>query len=59
MTLHKNINSPENFNNQKQLIEILENQILHLENIVKETINLPKGVEPHSWSDYKIKKNAT
>jgi len=32
-----------------------ENQ--NLKEIIKEAINLPKGIEPHSYSDYKQKLN--
>tara|TARA_R110000823_G_scaffold151162_1_gene282042 strand:- start:169 stop:420 length:252 start_codon:yes stop_codon:yes gene_type:complete len=28
-------------------------EITNLESMVKEAINLPKGIEPHSFSDYK------
>ena len=57
---------------QQQKIEQLENQLyisdkahqrvcaenVELEKIIKEAINLPKGVEPHSYSDYlKVKTN--
>lgn len=33
-----------------------DKKIKHLETIVQEAINLPKGIEPHSWSDYKHNK---
>ena len=30
-----------------------------LKSIVEEAIRKPMGIEPHSWSDYKIKKATT
>ena len=30
-----------------------DEEITNLESMVKEAINLPKGIEPHSFSDYK------
>lgn len=37
--------------------EAKKNQVIErLEKIIEEAINLPKGVEPHSWSDYKSNK---
>jgi hypothetical protein len=35
----------------------LETIIKQLELICDELVKLPKGVESHSWSDYKMKKN--
>ena len=35
---------------------ILIEEIETLNKIIKEAINLPKGIEPHSYSDYKINK---
>ena len=32
-----------------------EEELTNLESMVKEAINLPKGIEPHSFSDYKTK----
>ena len=32
-------------------------EITNLESMVKEAINLPKGIEPHSFSDYKANFN--
>jgi hypothetical protein len=34
----------------------MENYAKQFAVIVEEAINLPKGVEPHGWSDYKINK---
>jgi hypothetical protein len=36
----------------------VEPKIKHLETIVQEAVNLPKGIEPHSWSDYKANKRS-
>ena len=37
----------------KQLQAKHEEEITNLKSMVKEAINLPKGIEPHSFSDYK------
>ena len=37
----------------KELVEV----ILELEKILIEAIEMPKGIEPHSYSDYKMKKD--
>jgi len=39
----------------QDVIEDLIDRVNLLEWTCEEAINLPKGVEPHSWSDYKIK----
>ena len=41
---------------EQQKIEELEKEVETLNKIIKEAINLPKGIEPHSYSDYKINK---
>jgi hypothetical protein len=40
-------------------IEEKDKEIEKLRSIVEEAIKKPMGVEPHSWSDYKIKKATT
>ena len=40
-------------------IEEKDKEIEKLISIVEEAIRKPMGVEPHSWSDYKIKKATT
>lgn len=39
----------------KELLR-LKQENTKLEEMIKEAINLPKGIEPHSYSDYKINK---
>jgi hypothetical protein len=34
-----------------------QEEIQLLNKIIKEAINLPKGIEPHSYSDYKYNNN--
>ena len=36
-----------------------DEEIELLKSIVEEAIRKPMGIEPHSWSDYKIKKATT
>ena len=36
-----------------------DDEIELLKSIVEEAIRKPMGIEPHSWSDYKIKKATT
>jgi len=38
-----------------ELIDNLVDTIKDLENICDELVNLPKGQESHSWSDYKAR----
>ena len=40
-----------------RLDEMQDSQIADLEAMLEEAIKLPKGVEPHSYSDYKEKNN--
>lgn len=40
-------------------IEEKDKEIEKLISIVEEAIRKPMGIEPHSWSDYKIKKATT
>jgi len=45
----------ENYAKSKSSLVIIKEQqqkIEQLEKIIEEAINLPKGVEPHSYSDY-------
>jgi len=42
-----------------KIYDDFEKQIKELEAICEELVNLPKGVESHSWSDYKRKHNVT
>jgi len=46
----------ENTKLKERESEFIE-EIETLNKIIKEAINLPKGVEPHSYSDYKINKH--
>lgn len=48
-------NSKVNINLLKK-VEELEKEVKELREIIKEAINLPKGVEPHSYSDLKNKR---
>ena len=52
------LNLKEGYNNEfKKEIQTLqakhEEELKQLEAMVKDAINLPKGIEPHSFSDYK------
>jgi len=48
--------SEENTKLKERESEFIE-EIETLNKIIKDAINLPKGVEPHSYSDYKINKH--
>jgi len=46
----------DKFQTQKLITSELKERVKELEKIIKEAINLPKGIEPHSYSDYKTNK---
>ena len=43
--------------NKEKLLKVKDEEIEKLKLIVEEAIRKPMGVEPHSWSDYKMLKD--
>ena len=43
--------------NKEKLLKVKDKEIEKLKLIVEEAIRKPIGVEPHSWSDYKMLKD--
>ena len=54
--LEKEVESIRIITDNSKVNQNLIEEIETLNKIIKEAINLPKGVEPHSYSDYKINK---
>jgi len=54
--LEKEVESIRIITDNSKVNQNLIEEIETLNKIIKEAINLPKGIEPHSYSDYKINK---
>ena len=55
--LEKEVESIRIITDNSKVNQNLIKEIETLNKIIKEAINLPKGIEPHSYSDYKINKH--
>jgi cell fate (sporulation/competence/biofilm development) regulator YmcA (YheA/YmcA/DUF963 family) len=55
MTIRQIADALKEANNLIEENQKLREIVKELELIIKEAINLPKGIEPHSYSDYKSK----
>jgi len=55
--LEKEVESIRIITDNSKVNQNLIEEIETLNKIIKEAINLPKGIEPHSYSDYKINKH--
>ena len=51
------INLIEAINELREFVARKDEEIEKLKLIVEEAIRKPRGVEPHSWSDYKMLKD--
>jgi hypothetical protein len=54
--LEKEVESIRIITDNSKVNQNLIEEIETLNKIIKDAINLPKGIEPHSYSDYKINK---
>ena len=55
--LEKEVESIRIITDNSKVNQNLIEEIETLNKIIKDAINLPKGIEPHSYSDYKINKH--